>query len=285
MSGISILGALILAAALGRQATAQAGDVAVMSFNIRYGTADDGENAWPLRQDLVLETIRMQHPDVLSLQEALAFQIDQLETAFPGYRRVGVGRDDGERAGEYAAIMFRIGRFELLDSGSFWFSDTPAVPGSMSWGNRITRLCTWVRLRDTTSGQAFYIYNVHWDHESQASRERSAGLLLDRIATRDDPDPVIVTGDFNAGEANPAFVALTANGLRDTFRALHPDADSAGTFNAFEGIRTGEKIDAVLVSDGWAVLDASIVRTNRDGRYPSDHFPVTAVLQALPGER
>lgn len=268
---------------------AAAAPLRIMSFNIRYGTADDGENAWPHRRTLVMRTIRDFGPTVLGVQEALRFQLDKIGTEFPEFGEVGVGRDDGAEAGEYAAILYDRRRLELLDSGTFWLSDTPEVVASTSWGNRITRIVTWARFRERTGNTeadtdgAFYLFNTHWDHESQPSRERSAELLLERIAGRAaSTDPVIVTGDFNAGEDNPAFRRLVGRDrphLVDTFRALHPDADAVGTFNGFTGERGGEKIDAVLASPDWRVLQAGIVRLNEDGRYPSDHFPVTANLR------
>jgi endonuclease/exonuclease/phosphatase family metal-dependent hydrolase len=263
-------------------------DLRVMSFNIRYGTAADGENAWNLRSDVVLAVIREHQPTVLGVQEALRFQLDQLASALPEYAGIGVGRSDGVTAGEYAAILYDRRRLEVLEDGTFWFSDSTAVPGSMSWGNRIPRVCTWARFRDSETDRTFYAFNLHWDHQSQPSRERSAELLLARIAARGNPeDPILVTGDFNAGEANPAFSALLASAdvtLSDTFRALHPAAEFVGTFNSFRGDSTGEKIDAILISAEWQVLEAGIDHTNETGRYPSDHFPVTAVLR-LGGDR
>lgn len=261
----------------------------VMSFNIRYGTADDGANSWPFRRDLVFDVIRGYRPDLLGVQEALRAQLDEIGTAVPGYTEIGAGRDDGRTAGEYSAILFRHGRFEPLDSGTFWFSDTPDVPGSTSWGNRITRIATWARLRDITSGATFVVYNLHFDHESQPSRERSAEMLATRLA-RHGAEPVIVMGDFNSGEDNPAYRFLTGTGtlstrtlesprLRDTYRVVHPGDTLVGTFNGFTGARDGEKIDHILISGGWTVVDAAIVTTSAAGRYPSDHFPVTAVVR------
>ncbi len=275
-----------------------AAPVRAMSFNIRYGTADDGDNAWPLRRDLVLRVIREFDPTVLGLQEALRFQLDDIAAAFPEFGEVGVGRRDGIESGEYSAILYDRRRLELLGSATFWLSDTPDVIGSTSWGNRITRIVTWARFRDRDTETAFYVFNTHWDHESQPSRERSAGLLLQRIAARGVASPVLVMGDFNAGEDNPAFLLLVAadgaadgaadaagagTPLADAFRIVHPDATDVGTFNGFTGERTGDKIDAVLVSPGWKVLEADIVLLSEDGRYPSDHFPVTAVVAGPPG--
>ena len=182
----------------------------VMSFNIRYGTANDGDNHWTLRRELLVDVIREADADLVGLQEALDAQVAVLLQALPQYGLVGVGRDDGRARGEHAAILYRRDRFRVSDAATFWFSDTPEVVASRSWGNRITRICTWARFVDR-DGQAFWLYNVHLDHESQPSRERSTALLAERIAGRRVPtEPAIVTGDFNVGETNPAIARLTA---------------------------------------------------------------------------
>lgn len=289
---------LALVTALGCGAT-PAGDAAspdpralrVMSFNVRFGTAPDGPNAWPHRRALLLRVVADHDPAVLGLQEALRYQVDEIRAAMdePG-EVVGVGRDDGAEAGEYSAILYDRGRLALLDQGTFWLSDTPTVPGSTSWGNRIPRIATWARFRDAAADLTFYVVNTHWDHESQNARERSARAILDWIADHAPGQPLLLMGDFNAGEANPAFTALLGAAergvrLRDTYRAVHPHAEPVGTYHAFTGDRTGEKIDAVLATPGWEVLDAAIVLTNEDGRYPSDHFPVTATLLWRGAER
>ena len=254
-----------------------------MSFNIRYGTANDGENRWALRREFMFDVMRQANADLVGLQEALDGQVQELLTALPQYGVVGVGRDDGRTRGEYAAIMYRRDRFRVSDAGTFWFSDTPEVVASTSWGNTITRICTWVRFIDR-DGRAFWHYNVHLDHQSQPSRERSSGLLVERIAARRSlTEPAIVTGDFNVGETNPAITRLTApqNGapalFLDTLRVRYPDEKEVGTFSGFKfGATTGDKIDYVLVPPGTDVLDAAIVRDSRSDRYPSDHFPVLA---------
>jgi endonuclease/exonuclease/phosphatase family metal-dependent hydrolase len=258
-------------------------DLSVMSFNIRYGTANDGENRWPLRRDFLMDVVRQDNADVIGLQEALHDQIVEMTTALPAYGVIGVGRDDGKTRGEYAAILYRRDRFHVAESGTFWFSDTPSVVASTSWGNTITRICTWARLIDRQGG-AFWVFNVHLDHQSQPSRERSTTLLAERIRARTNPDePVIVTGDFNVGETNAALPALIGGStplLVDTFRRLHPDTKEVGTFTGFDAARTtGDKIDYVLVTPSVEVLKAAIVRTAKDGRLPSDHFPVTATLR------
>jgi endonuclease/exonuclease/phosphatase family metal-dependent hydrolase len=286
--GVAIAGTAVLRArsafaqgppASGAAPPAVPGTLRVMTFNIRYGTAHDGENAWTKRRDLLYEVLRAERPDLIGVQEALRFQIDEILAAVPGYASTGVGRDDGAAKGEFSAILVRADRFHVADSGTVWFSDTPETPGSMTWGNKITRICSWARFVER-DGRAFTHYNLHLDHQSQPSREQSAALLRQRIdARRRAGEPVIVTGDFNAGEQNPALRALIGPFV-DTFRVKHPDEKAVATFTNFKAAPPdGDKIDYVLVEPGTEVLEAAIVRTSRDGRFPSDHFPVTAVIR------
>lgn len=250
----------------------------VMTFNIRYGNAPDGDDHWTKRREQLFELLRTKRPDVLGLQEALHEQIAEIVAAVPGYAYVGVGRADGRQKGEYSPILYRTDRLHARRTDTFWFSDTPTVPGSKSWGNNIERVCTWAYFEDE-QGVPFYFYNLHIDHQSQPSREKSVALLLERIAARAPVSPVIVTGDFNSGEQNPAAIAVSKV-LRDSFRVLHPNDTEVGTFTGFKfGQTRGDKIDYVFVSPEIEVLDAAIVRDSRDGRYPSDHFPVTAKVR------
>jgi endonuclease/exonuclease/phosphatase family metal-dependent hydrolase len=269
--------------------------IAVMSFNIRLGTAADGDNHWNRRKAMLYDVIRTENPDLVGLQEAFRFQIEEMMAALPGYAVVGVGRDDGRAGGETSAIMFRRDRFHVASTDTFWFSYTPDTPGTRTWGNRYNRVSTWARFVDR-DGSAFYHYNMHLDHESQPSREKSMDLLLQRIASRRFADePVIVTGDFNVGESNPALHTLVGAPKRaatdppppfvDTFRVLYPNETEVGTFTGFVfGTTKGDKIDYVLVRPGTTVLSAGIIRTSRDGRYPSDHFPVVARVRLGPAK-
>ncbi|MEX2115890.1 MAG: endonuclease/exonuclease/phosphatase family protein [Bacteroidota bacterium] len=255
----------------------QAPCLKVMSFNIRYGTAPDGENNWPMRKDQLTTVIRDFSPDVLGVQEALRFQMDELREAFPEYSEVGVGRDDGKTSGEYSSLFYRTSRLSLDSTGTFWFSDTPSLPGSKTWGNNYPRICTWAIFLDRETGSPLAVFNVHWDHESQYSRERSALLLVQHIEQTAAGIPVAVTGDFNAGEQNRAIESLKGS-LRDSFRELHPADSLTGTYHAFRGTREGEKIDHIFVDSRLRIDDATIIRTQENGRYPSDHFPVTATI-------
>jgi endonuclease/exonuclease/phosphatase family metal-dependent hydrolase len=266
-------------------------ELRVMTFNVRYGTANDGENSWKNRKEMVFDVIRDHPSDVVGLQEALRFQIDAIRKAQPVYGEIGVAREDGYEEGEYSSVLYRTDRFGVGESGTFWFSDTPEIAGSNTWGAACVRICSWARLIETKTGNAFYIFNLHLDHVSQPSREKSAALLAKRIRDRRFKDPFVVTGDFNVGETNSVIKYLkgqsgldlgtgheTVNPVRmvDTFRVLHPDAQDVGTFNGFKGNKQGEKIDYVFTLPTVKVLEAQILYDNVDGHYPSDHFPVIA---------
>lgn len=260
-------------------------DLTVLSFNIRYDNAGDGEGRWEKRRDQAAALIRDHAPDVVGLQEALKGQLDDLGKALEGYGRIGVGRDDGKEKGEFSALLYRTDRFELVEDGTFWLSDTPETPGSKSWGNRVVRVCTWARFKEKQTGAAFYLFNTHLDHENQPSREKSAALICERIASRaGKTEPVIVTGDFNAGEENSAVLAMLKpdTGLVDSFRAAHPDEKQVGTFNGFGKSMGTEKIDYVFVPKSATVRDAGIDRRSKDGRFPSDHFAVWAKVRLNP---
>lgn len=274
-----------MGAAAPAQNAARGLDLTVLSFNIRYDNPADGEDRWEKRRDQAAGLIRDHAPDVVGLQEALKGQLDDLGKVLAGYGRIGVGRNDGEERGEYSAILYRADRFEPVEEGTFWLSDTPETPGSKSWGNRVVRVCTWARFKEKQTGASFYLFNTHLDHENQPSREKSAALICERIAARaGKAEPVIVTGDFNAGEKNAAVLAMLKpdTGLVDSFRVAHPDEKQVGTFNGFGRSMGTEKIDYVFVPKAATVLGAGIDRRSKDGRFPSDHFAVWAKVRLNP---
>lgn len=255
----------------------------LVSFNIRFGSANDGPDRWEVRSPKVIETIRDLDADVLGLQEALPFQIRELLAALPRYAATGVSREDGKIDGEASPILFDRTRFTLAGAGTFWLSDTPDAAGTNTWGAACNRVCSWARLVDLESGEAFVVFNTHWDHVSQRAREGSAALIAERAAAIAGDEPYVVMGDLNAAEDNEAMAALLGRGggapLVDTYRVVDPEG-RAGTFTGFRTDSDGgvAKIDYVLVSRGWRVRDAGIDRRMIGGRYPSDHFPVWAVL-------
>jgi endonuclease/exonuclease/phosphatase family metal-dependent hydrolase len=261
-------------------------DVRVMSFNIRYGTADDGDNAWDKRKSFLIETIKVFAPDLLGTQETLAGQRDDLAAALKGYGMLAAGREDGRDAGEMMALFYRESRFEKLDGGHFWLSETPNKAGSKSWDSSLPRMVTWVKLRDKNTPEAPPIayFNTHFDHRGPRARLESARLIRRKIDELGKDCRVIVSGDFNSAEGRPPYNALFIEGLRDSYRVAHPTkAEGEGTFSNFRaGQTSGFRIDWIGISKEWEVKEAAIDRTSRGGRTPSDHYPVTAVLRPAP---
>ncbi|REK11132.1 MAG: endonuclease [Planctomycetota bacterium] len=258
----------------------------VMTFNIRYGSAGDGENAWEKRKDMLVETIRTFDPDLLGTQEVLAMQADFLAEELSDYTLVGVGRDDGQRRGELSAVLFKTKRFELLDSGTFWLSETPDVPGSKSWDSSLPRIATWVKLADREADELELCFlNTHWDHRGRRARVEAGRIIREWLSENAAGMPTIMTGDLNVTDTHRGFASLlTADAdprLVDVYRQAHPEAaDDEATSHGFSGRRRGRRIDFILASPEWAATHAAINYTNRDGRYPSDHYPIEAVLQA-----
>lgn len=264
----------------GQQAAPQTGDAArVMTFNIRYGSARDGQDRWTLRAHRVIERVRAFRPDILGIQEALHFQVQQLEQALPAYRSLGAYRR-GDTLDESCRVFVRGDRFAVEDSGTFWLSLTPDEIGSQGWDAVLPRICTWAILRDRRNHSRFLLANTHFDHRGRQARLESAKLIsawskIFRL-------PTLVMGDFNSGENTAAMKHIREQGMRDTFRVVKPDATEVGTTNGFRRRGPG-KIDHVFVSPQFEVLDASIDTAKIDGRFPSDHFPVTAVVRLPKG--
>lgn len=259
--------------------------VRVMTFNVRYGSANDGENSWPNRKEVLLDAIRNFDPDLLGTQETLAMQADFLAENLPALTLVGVGRDDGKRAGELSALMFKKVRFELVDSGTFWLSETPDKPGSKSWDSSLPRIATWARLRDKTSGGREICYlNTHWDHRGNKARVESAKIIRRWISEHAPHGVAIVTGDLNITDDHEGYRTLADDRqqprLRDMYRLLYPEpGKDEATFHNFSGKRGGRRIDFIFASSEATPIASAIDYTNREGRYPSDHYPVTAVLR------
>ncbi len=278
--------AVLLALAAGPFLTASgadkaAGTLKLMSFNLRYINREDtGEKAWTARREQVADLIKRQAPDILGVQEALRPMLDDIRPKLEGYEEVGVGREDGKTQGEYAAILWKKSAFKLLDSGTFWLSDTPDVPNSRTWGNTVTRICTWAKF--SAGERVFHVFNAHLDHQSQPSREKAIALILERMAAREPKGPVFFMGDLNAGEDNLVVKQIAAHelGLSDTWRRLHPETPAAesGTVHFFSGRTDMAKIDYIFAPSALKVTSAEILRDARGGNYPSDHYPVTATI-------
>ncbi|HMO65532.1 MAG TPA: endonuclease/exonuclease/phosphatase family protein [Verrucomicrobiota bacterium] len=269
---------LLLLLALAFPAAAR--ELVVMTYNVRYASVRP-PNAWPDRQPLMRAMLREVNPDLIGTQEGLYPQLKDIDADLPGHDWIGLGRDGGSR-GEFMAVFYRRDRLEPVEYDHFWLSDTPDVIASSTWGNTNRRMVTWVKFRDRLTGQEFHFWNTHLDHALQPAREKAAALIRRRVEELKTDLPVILLGDFNAAAGkNPIYETLVGDGFfRDTY-ALAGERRNAdyNTFNGFRPARRdGERIDWILLRGDADVRATEIVTYERDGQYPSDHFPVVAWL-------
>jgi len=269
-------------------------ELRVMSFNLRVATIIDAANHWNFRKDLVVQTIREFDPDILGTQEGLASQEDFLQSCLPEYDFVGVGRENGKRIGEMCGVFYKTSRFTKVDEGHFWLSKKPTEPGSKSWGTIFPRMVTWVMLKPTDGSEPIFCFNTHFDAWGGKARVESAKILRRAMTEIAGNSPCIVTGDFNADENSKPHQLMLASSssahqpaLTDTFLAANPDVtdNSDGTRHGFSGSVNGPRIDWILTTPQFSTQAASIDRNREKSRYPSDHFPVTAVLTRVPQQQ
>ena len=252
-----------------------------MTFNIRYGLAEDGENHWDHRKHLVIDRIKAFSPDLLGMQECRDdsqgefIKANLKEYEFHGTRRGG----NGDVALEMAPVLFKKSAFQLSEKGCFWLSETPGIPGSKSWGSTFPRTATWAKLAQQGTGREVIFVNTHFDYEPSAI-DKSAQLLQQWITQATEKHPVILTGDFNADKNSSAYKRLTLEaGLADVYRQAHPNKYSEGTFHGFGKADELKSIDWVLASNHFEVVSAEIDYCHEGNIYPSDHYPVIASLQ------
>ena len=210
----------------------------VMSFNIRYNTSRDSLDAWPNRKDFVASQILFHEAHIVGLQEALYEQNQDLLKRLPQYKIEGAGRDDGREKGEFSAILYDTTRLQVLQSKTFWLSETPEVPGSKGWDAQITRIVTWIKFKDRLSKKTFFAFNTHFDHIGKQARKESAKFLLQQIKVIAGDIPAVITGDFNAKPSEePIQVIMDKNNpLRMTDSkeiSQTPHYGPKGTFNGF----------------------------------------------------
>lgn len=251
----------------------------IITYNIRMNTAGDGENAWPLRKEKVTGLLKFHQADIFNVQEALPEQMDDLTTLMPEFDHVGIGRDDGKRAGEHMAIFFKKSRFEKLDDGMFWLSETPDKPG-FGWDAACNRTCTWIKLRDKITKKCFLVLDTHLDHRGMKAREEGVKLILSRIPELNKENlPLIFTGDFNlVKESAPVQDVLKVlNDAHD--KSLTPPYGPEGTSGGFAVRGKSRVIDFIFINQKVTVLRHGVLSDSFNMFYPSDHLPVLAEVR------
>lgn len=252
----------------------------IITYNIRYNNPGDGVNAWPNRIEMVSNLLQFHDPDVFGLQEALYKQINDVQTNLPEYEWFGVGRDDGDKGGEFSPIFFKKSKFILLKHGTFWLSETPDKP-SKGWDAALNRIVTWGKFQSKITGKQFIVFNTHFDHRGVEARKESAALIRNKIEemTYDNTLPAILTGDFNLTPEQEPILLIKKYMADARDISLEPPYGPAGSFNGFKwDAPLNERIDYIFVNGQVKVLKYAILTDSKEQRYPSDHLPVFATV-------
>ncbi|MBE6715895.1 MAG: endonuclease/exonuclease/phosphatase family protein [Ruminococcaceae bacterium] len=272
LSFLLVLCGIELPFGLPRDAVTDAENVRIMSFNIRYGEYDS-------RATIIPEVIADYKPDSVGIQECTFDWAITLGTLLDGYSFVGVGRDTGSMSadcGEMSAVLYRTDKYELVDHGTFWLSQTPNKV-SFGWDAVCRRICTWVILKNKETGEQYAHVNTHLDHEGDEARKNGTQMVVDFALSFD--MPTVVTGDFNYSKGCDYYNGIISSGLFDT-QDLAPDTMNGKTYHGYNGGEEGTPIDFIFVNNKVSqVLKYRIMRTKYYGQYTSDHYPIYADMK------
>lgn len=250
MKRISLVVALLFALVSSAQ------ELNVGSVNIRWNTKVDYKtnNGWNERKGHLCDLLNFEAFDLFGAQEATKVQIDDMLAAMPDYNYIGVARDDGATKGEYSPVFYRKDKFKLLDSGTFWLSETPNQV-SKGWDGRCRRVCTWGYFKPIGGGKSFYFLCTHLDHRGKVAQKEGAKLIINFIKEHCKGKKVVLVGDFNVAQNSEAYKTFAESGvLEDTYELAKYRFEPTGTFNGFNPTcYTNRRIDHIFVSKGSSV--------------------------------
>ena len=252
----------------------------IMSYNIRYDNEWDKVNSWEIRKDEVIKLIYEYDPGIIGIQEGLLNQVQYINNALNNYDYFGVGRDDGKDKGEFCSIFYDKTRYDLQKSSTFWLSETPGEI-SVGWDAALERICTYGLFLDKKKGQEFWVFNTHFDHIGPIAREKSAELILKKIASLNYRNlPVIIMGDFNSTPGSPPIEKIKTK-LSDSFEvSIEKPKGPVGTYNAFNPTMPIDKrIDYIFTMDFKVLSFHHIDDRLHDNNHISDHLPVLIHVQ------
>lgn len=252
----------------------------IMSFNILCGGA--GERDWKPRREYVTETIKKYAPDSFGVQEAHYDWMKVLIKELPEYSYFGVGRDDGEKAGEFSAVFYLKNKFDLTDSGNFWLSETPDKPG-LGWDAACVRICSWAALKENETGKEFVHFNTHLDHIGAVAMQKGAELVTIKAKQLSPDKAAVFTGDFNVTPQSAPYKAVIEGGFLDA-RNIAAVSDDSCTFHTTTKAPLKEDtymniIDYIFVKGNVKVNSFKVIKDSFGGSFPSDHFPVISEME------
>lgn len=263
--------------------TTNAQPIKMMTYNIRYANDNDGENVWDNRKSKVVQLINYYEPLVFGIQEGLEKQVKYLDESLGNYGYVGVGRDDGKTKGEYSAVFYNTQALEVLESSTFWLSETPDKI-SKGWDASLERICTYARFKNKKSGKTFWVFNTHFDHRGEEARKNSAKLILEMINKKTNlgTDKVVFMGDLNLVPEHEAIATIKSQ--LDDSKSISEKAPygPVGTSNGFDtGLVMTRRIDYIFTKNLRVNQYIQIDDRRDDNYYPSDHLPVLVELEGF----
>ncbi|MBE6796489.1 MAG: endonuclease/exonuclease/phosphatase family protein [Ruminococcaceae bacterium] len=256
--------------------TKEAGAMRIMSFNIRCTNV--GKDSWEDRIGIVSQTIIESEADSVGVQEATPEWMAALrETVGDMYAYVGVGRDDGDNEGEYSAIFYLKDKYNAIDSGTFWLSETPDKV-SFGWDAACRRVCTWVVLENKETSEKYVHINSHFDHIGISARKNSVDMIVDKAKEYTDL-PVVFTADMNVKQGSDNYNQFVESGvLRDTKFATTNTMDYCTYHDTKPQNHKDDVIDYVMINEHFDAVAYRVVTEGIDGRFVSDHYPIYADL-------
>lgn len=249
--------------------------ITVATYNLPIVNNNPEEiNAWPNRIGTIKGMVCFHEFDIFGVQETFINQLQDL-CEIEGFAYTGHGRDDGIDMGEHVAILYKTDRFDLLDSGDFWLSETPNKP-SLGWdATCCNRISSWGKFKDVKTNKEFFFFNVHFDHEGTRARIESAKLMVEKIQEIAQGEPVICVGDFNSLPETEQIKTMQTFLKNSRLVSATPPYGPKGTWNAFDFNSPLDRlIDYIFVSSTIDVLKYGVLTDNVDCKYPSDHLPV-----------
>jgi endonuclease/exonuclease/phosphatase family metal-dependent hydrolase len=261
----------------------QTENITIMSYNIRCGFCEDSSNVnnWSYRKYLVAYLIKSHNPDLIGLQEAEMFQVNELIEMLDVYDWYGVSREDGKEKGESTAILYKKERFEPLIRETQWLSQTPEMV-SKGWDAALNRTVTIIKFKDKKLNKEFYYANTHFDHIGEKARTESSRLIINLLSGYLVEYPIIFSGDLNYTSTSKGYKILSSK-MSDAKTIADTESGGNITFNGFgNDINPDNKIDFIFVNDKVKVLNHIVDTTTFNGLYPSDHYPVISEINCFP---
>ncbi len=252
--------------------------IRIISSNIRFDNPNDNEHKWCYRLPLLSDLINRSQPDILGTQEGWQPQLYELHSKLNNLSIIDSHRNWIEDR-MYPTIFLNTSRFEVIESGDIWLSETPYTEASKSFNSAFPRLCTWCYCKDKLTQTENLFINVHLDHLETSTRQKQIEVLINEIQKVCKTDRVILMGDFNEspGQKVREIINNSSIDLKDPWLKFNKPEETS--HHSFKGFREdGTRIDWILHTPNFIAKSIELLKDSHNGIYPSDHYPVLAIF-------